>query len=73
MVLEFMNGVVEAHNQYHEWAQGGRDDEQLGSALLDQLRRLLAPFVRLDGELASLKIAKGGSGLELTVLRACQD
>ena len=69
MNLEVMEGIVEIHNLYREWALGGREDEHLGGALLDQLKERLTTFIHLDGNLTSLKIAKGGSGLELTVLR----
>jgi hypothetical protein len=69
MTVEFMDGIVETHNRYREWALGGRKDEYLGGALLAELKARLTILIHLDGDLTSLKIAKGSSGLELTVLR----
>lgn len=69
MNLEVMKGIAKIHDCYRQWELGGREDEYLGAALLDQLKERLSTFIPLDGNLISLKIAKGGSGLELTVLR----
>ncbi|CAG2161349.1 hypothetical protein [Cupriavidus numazuensis] len=61
--------VVEVHSWYREWALSGQEDEYLEGALLDELKVRLTSFLHLDGDLTSLKIAKGGSGLELTLRR----
>ncbi|AGW95506.1 MULTISPECIES: hypothetical protein [Cupriavidus] len=69
MTQDIFEDVVMIQNRYREWVQGGRKDEALGDALLRELRKRLTILFRVPGDLTSLKQAKGGSGLELTVLR----
>lgn len=65
---EVIDNVVTVQNRYREWVLDGRGDAALGAALLHELTGHLAMLFSVPGELTILKQAKGGSGLEMTVL-----
>ncbi|CAG2161351.1 hypothetical protein [Cupriavidus numazuensis] len=66
---EYLEDVVESHNRYCEWVQGGRENEDLGDELLDELKERLTNFFFVAGDLdpISVRMGKGSSGMQLTV------